>query len=84
MDILHTKGKIIEGQLILDDFQNNLPTNTEVEVIIFIKGATKKKEFEAARQEMQKTFKDAGIKSREQILELIQDVKKELFEERSR
>lgn len=82
MEILQTKGKIKEGQLILDTSQYNVPTDTEVEVIIIVKQKNNNKEFLTARQEMQKRFKEAGIENREQVLELIQDVKKELFEER--
>lgn len=39
-------------------------------------------EFEKSRQQMQTTFKQARIETREDILELIKDVKKELLEER--
>ena len=38
MEILDTKGIMKEGQLILDNSQYNWPTNTEVEVIIIVKG----------------------------------------------
>lgn len=82
MEILQTKGKIKEGQLILDTSQYNVPTDTEVEVIILVKQQNNKESFLTARQEMQKAFQEAGIESREQVLELIQDVKKELSEER--
>lgn len=82
MEILQTKGKIKEGQLILDTSQYNVPTDTEVEVIIIVKQQNNKESFLTARQEMQKAFQEAGIESREQVLELIQDVKKELSEKR--
>jgi hypothetical protein len=84
MEIVKTKGKMKEGQVILDSPQHNLPTDTEVEVIIIVKGKSKQSEFEEARKDMQKAFQEAGIESREQVLDLIRDVKKELFEERIR
>ncbi len=82
MDILQTTATMKEGQLILDNPQLNVPNNTEVEVIIIIKSDDQQSEFEQSRQEMQTTFKQAGIETREEILELIKDVKKELLEER--
>lgn len=82
MEILQMKGKMKEGQLILDEPQHNLPTDTEVEVIIIIKGKTTPSNFAEARKEMQAAFREAGVETREQILDLIQAVKKELFEER--
>ncbi len=83
MEILHTKGRMKEGQLILDNSQYDLPTNTEVEVIIIVKGEEKQDDFDKARQEMQLTFENAGITTREEILNLIKEVKQELFEERN-
>ena len=76
-------GRIVkERQIWLKNTSNNLSNDTEVEVILVIQGETKKEEFDRARQEMQKAFQEAGINTREQVLELIQDVKKELFAER--
>lgn len=72
MDILQTKGKIKEGQLILDTSQSNVPTDTEAEVIILVKQQNNKESFLTVRQEMQqemqKAFQEAGIESREQVL----------------
>ncbi len=42
----------------------------------------KQVEFEQARTKMQAAFKEAGIDTDEQILELIRKVKQELFQER--
>ncbi len=42
----------------------------------------KQVEFEQARTKMQAAFKEAGIETQEQILELIREVKQELFQER--
>jgi hypothetical protein len=36
MEILKTKGKIKEGQLILENPQPNLPSNIDFEVIIIL------------------------------------------------
>ncbi|MDJ0601262.1 MAG: hypothetical protein QNJ37_20760 [Crocosphaera sp.] len=82
MKILQTKATMKEGRLILDNPQLNVPNNTEVEVIIIVKSDNQKSEFEQSRQQMQAAFKNAGIETREEILELIKDVKKELLEER--
>lgn len=83
MEILHTKGRMKQGQLILDNSQYNLPTDTEFEVIIIVKEEGKQDDFDHARQEMQLAFKNAGITNREDILNLIKEVKQELFEERN-
>ncbi len=39
-------------------------------------------DFEETQIAMQQSFKEAGIETREQIIELIRDVKRELFAER--
>ncbi|MDJ0732118.1 MAG: hypothetical protein QNJ33_19245 [Crocosphaera sp.] len=83
MEILHTKGRMKKGQLILENSQYNLPTDTEVEVIIIVKKEGKQDDFDNARQEMQLAFKNAGITNREEILNLIKEVKQELFKERN-
>lgn len=82
MDILQTTATMKEGQLILDNPQLNVPNNTEVEVIIIVKSDNQTSEFEQSRKQMQTAFKQAEIETREEILELIKDVKKELLEER--
>ena len=82
MEILQTKATIKEGQLILDNPQLNVPNNTEVEVIIIIKSDNQTSEFEQSRKQMQIAFKQSGIETREEILDFIKDVKKELLEER--
>jgi len=82
MEILKTKGKIKEGQLILENPQPNLPSNIDFEVIIIIKEAADTNSFIVARNEMITDFQNAGIETREQIASLIKDVKKELLKER--
>ncbi|WP_237747936.1 nucleotidyltransferase family protein [Spirulina subsalsa] len=42
----------------------------------------KQLEFEKARQDMQQAFKEAGIETREQVLELVREVKQEMALER--
>jgi hypothetical protein len=82
MEILKTKGKIKEGQLILENPQPNLPSNIDFEVIIIIKEAVDTDSFIVARNDMITDFQNAGIETREQIASLIKDVKKELLKER--
>ena len=82
MEILQTKATMKEGQLVLDNPQLNVPNNTEVEVIIIVKSDNQTSEFEQSRKQMRTAFKQARIETREEILELIKDVKKELLEER--
>jgi hypothetical protein len=85
------KGKIENGQLVLDRENASFPWDGEVEVQVTLEETAlsetdkqrKKLEFEQARQDMQQAFKGAGIETREQILELIQDVKREMYEERN-
>ena len=50
-------------------------------MIIIVKKEGKQDDFDHARQEMQLAFKNAGITNREKILNLIKEVKQELFEE---
>ncbi len=82
MQFIQTKAKIKNGQLILDQPPQNLPIDIEVEVVIIVSNKNKQIDFEQARNKMQAVFKEAGIETQEQILELISDVKKELFQER--
>jgi hypothetical protein len=82
MEILKAKGKIQEGQLILENPQLHLPNNIELEVIIIVKEPSDANSFAAARHDMITDFQNAEIKTREQIVSLIKDVKKELFKER--
>jgi hypothetical protein len=82
MQIIQSKAKIKNGQIILESPPQELLDNQEIEVVIIVKEANQQEEFKQARQEMQTAFKEAGIKTREQILELIQEVKLELINER--
>jgi hypothetical protein len=82
MQIIQSKAKIKNGQIILESHPQELLDNQEIEVVIIVKEANQQEEFKQARQEMQTAFKEAGIKTREQILELIQEVKLELINER--
>jgi hypothetical protein len=79
---IQTKAKIKDGQLIIEQPHQDLPTDTEVELVIIVPDKNKQVEFEQARTNMQAAFKEAGIETDEQILELIRKVKQELFQER--
>lgn len=79
---IQTKAKIKDGQLIIEQPHQDLPTDTEVELVIIVPDKNKQVEFEQARTNMQAAFKEAGIDTDEQILELIRKVKQELFQER--
>jgi type IV secretory pathway VirJ component len=82
MQFIQTKAKIKNGQLIIEQPHQNLPTDTEIEVVIIVSDENKQVEFEQARTKMQAAFKEAGIETDEQILELIREVKQELLQER--
>ncbi len=82
MQFIQTKAKIKDGQLIIEQSHQDLPTDTEVELVIIVPDKNKQVEFEQARTNMQAAFKEAGIETQEQILELIREVKQELFQER--
>jgi hypothetical protein len=82
MQFIQTKAKIKDGQLIIEQPHQDLPTDTEVELVIIVPDKNKQVEFEQARTNMQAAFKEAGIETQEQILELIREVKQELFQER--
>ncbi|MCU7242352.1 MAG: hypothetical protein ACK544_01650 [Microcystis sp.] len=82
MQFIQTKAKIKDGQLIIEQPHQDLPTDTEVELVIIVPDKNKQVEFEQARTKMQAAFKEAGIETQEQILELIREVKQELFQER--
>jgi len=82
MQFIQTKAKIKDGQLIIEQPHQDLPTDTEVELVIIVPDKNKQVEFEQARTNMQAAFKEAGIETDEQILELIRKVKQELFQER--
>ncbi len=82
MQFIQTKAKIKDGQLIIEQPHQDLPTDTEVELVIIVPDKNKQVEFEQARTNMQAAFKEAGIDTDEQILELIRKVKQELFQER--
>ena len=81
MQFIQTKAKIKDGQLIIEHPHQDLPTDTEIEVVIIVPDQNEQVEFEQARK-MQAAFKEAGIDTDEQILELIRKVKQELFQER--
>ena len=82
MQFIQTKAKIKDGQLIIEQPHQDLPTDTEIEVVIIVPDQNEQVEFEQARTKMQAVFKEAGIDTDEQILELIRKVKQELFQER--
>jgi Trm5-related predicted tRNA methylase len=82
MQIIQSKAKIKNGKIILESPPQELLNNQEIEVVIILKEPNKQEEFKEARQEMQTAFKEAGIETREQIFELIREVKLELINER--
>jgi hypothetical protein len=82
MQFIQTKAKIKDGQLIIEQPHQDLPTDTEIELVIIVPDQNEQVEFEQARTKMQAAFKEAGIDTDEQILELIRKVKQELFQER--
>ena len=82
MEFIQTKAKVKNGQLILAQPHQDLPTDKEVEVVIIVSDENESIELEEARRKMQASFKEAGIETQEQILELIREVKQELFQER--
>lgn len=83
MQIIQSKATIKNGQIILDNPSPELMKNQEIEVVIILKNNDEQAAFKQARQEMQIAFKKAGIETREQILELIREVKLELINERN-
>jgi hypothetical protein len=83
MQIIQSKAKIKNGQIILESPSKELPNNQEIEVVIIVNESNKQEEFKQASQEMQTAFKEAGIETREQIFELIRKVKLELINERN-
>jgi hypothetical protein len=61
MQFIQTKAKIKDGQLIIEQPHQDLPTDTEVELVIIVPDQNKQIEFEQARTKMQAAFKEAGI-----------------------
>ena len=79
---IQTKGKIRDGQLILEQTEPALPRDADVSVFIIFQTPYESQENDEIRIAMQQSFKEAGIENREQILELIREVKQELIQER--
>lgn len=87
---IKVKGKIKNGRLVLDQDIAPFPRDGDVEVEVTLQDTDlsneekqqKQLEFEKARQDMQQAFKEAGIETREQVLELIREVKREMALER--
>ena len=71
MEFIQTKAKVKNGQLILAQPHQDLPIDKEVEVVIIVSDENESIELEEARRKMQASFKEAGIETQEQILELI-------------
>jgi hypothetical protein len=65
---IQTKGKIRDGQLILEQTEPALPRDADVSVFIF-QTPYESQENDEIRTAMQQSFKEAGIENREQILE---------------
>jgi hypothetical protein len=82
MKLIQTKANIKNGQFFLDSTDENLPQSGEVEVVIICRDNLEQTDFKETQIAMQKSFQEAGIETREQIIELIRDVKRELFAER--
>ncbi|MEB3882680.1 hypothetical protein [Lyngbya sp. CCY1209] len=83
MKIIQTKATLKNGELFLNKAIDDLPQDErEVEVVILFKEPHEEADFDRVRAEMQAGFKEAGIETREQVLELIRDVKQEMFRER--
>ncbi|MCW6038910.1 hypothetical protein K4A83_22015 [Spirulina subsalsa FACHB-351] len=78
---LKVKGKIENGQLILDQNTAPFPWDGEVEVQVTLH-EQKSSSFAEVDPNIKKSFEEAGIRTREQVLELIQDVKREMAQER--
>jgi predicted nucleic acid-binding protein len=79
MKIIHTSAKVKNGQLIVENCDSDLSESQEVKVVIIVPGEKQQAEFDLARQEMQKSFQEAGIETHEQILNLINEVKADFF-----
>lgn len=83
MQIIQTKATIKNGQIVLNEMPKELANDQEIDLVIILKPNNQQEDFKQARQEMQHAFKEAGIETREQILDLIHEVKVELFNERN-
>ncbi|MBO1345967.1 MAG: hypothetical protein EBE86_000520 [Hormoscilla sp. GUM202] len=85
MQFIQTKGTLKNGVLFLEKELDELSTEEQdVDVIIFFKEPQEQAEFDQIRTEMQIGFQEAGIETREQVLQLIKEVKLELFQERQK
>ncbi len=79
---IKTKGKIRDGQIILEQTEPALPKDADVSVFIIFQTPHECQENDEIRTAMEQSFKEAGIENREQILELIREIKQELIKER--
>ena len=83
MRFIQTKAILENGQLVLDKPIDKLPTEEQnVDVIIVFKETKQPEDLDEIRNDMQTAFKEAGIETREQVLQVIKEVKQELFQER--
>ncbi len=78
---IKVKGKIENGQLVLDQDIAPFPWEGEVEVQVMLKEPTSIS-FAEIDPSIKKSLEEAGIHTREQILELIREVKREMVIER--
>jgi hypothetical protein len=78
---IKAKGKIENGHLIIEEQAGLFPQDGEVEVTVTLKEGTSQS-FREVDPAIQQSFEDAGINTREQILELVQDVKRQMALER--
>lgn len=85
MQVIQAKGILKKGVLFLEKAFDELSTEEQdVDVIIFFKEPQEQADFDRVRTEMQIGFQEAGIETREQVLQLIKEVKLELFQERQK
>lgn len=83
MRFIQTKAILENGQLVLDKPIDKFPTEEQnVDVIIVFKKTKQPEKLDEIRNDMQTAFKEAGIATREQVLQVIKEVKQELFQER--
>jgi len=83
MRFIQTKAILENGQLVLYEPIDKLPTEERnVDVIIVFKETKPPEDIDELRTDMQTAFQEAGIETREQVLQVIKEVKQELFQER--
>jgi hypothetical protein len=82
MRLIQTKGKIEKGHLIIENNTTIFPKDGDVEVVVIWRDQNPQESLTTVDPKVKKSFEDAGIHNREQVLDLIRDVKREIFEEK--